>query len=140
MTIDRLYIDEAKRIRKVYLTNLANIVQKEEEIDRYFKMIEKIKDEVKDNESVTNEQFFIGKLLEINDNIEKIKTFIIPHYERIQELDGAQKILYNNIKDKYPDITDEEIQSQVMPHIIPIDEKFMKDNEDLYNKILSKEK
>jgi vacuolar-type H+-ATPase catalytic subunit A/Vma1 len=140
MTLDKLYIDEAKRIRKVYLTNLANIVNKEDEIEMYFQLIENIKNEVNNSQNAIDEQFFISKLMEINDNIEKIKSFIIPHYEKIKELDGSQKTLYNNIKDKYPSITDEEVQDQIMPHIIPIDEKFMKDNKELYNKILLREK
>ena len=136
MTLDNLYIEEAKRIRKVYLTNLANIVLKEDEIEMYFGMIEEIREEVKNSEDGTDEQYFIKKLMEINDSIEKIKSFIIPYYEKIKDLDGAQKLLYNNIKDKFPNITDEEIQDQIMPHIIPIDERFTKENKELYDKIL----
>lgn len=139
MILDKLYINESKRIRKVYLTNLANIVKKEDEIQLYFDMIENIKKEVKETDN-QNEKYFIGKLMEINDNIEKIKSFILPYYENIKGLDEAQRTLYNNIKDKYPSMTDDEIKDQIMPHIIPIDEKFMKDNKELYDKILSKEK
>lgn len=139
MTLDKLYIDEAKRIRKVYLTNLANIVMKEDEIETYFHLIEDIREEVNNNKDNNSEQYFINKLMEIDSNIEKIKSFIIPHYERIKVLDEDQRTLYNNIKDKYPSITDDEIQDQIVPHIIPIDDKFRKDNKELYDKILLRE-
>ena len=138
MTIDKHYINEAKRIRKVYLTNLACIVEKEDEIQVYFNMIEDIRKEIKDSEE-TKDEYFINKLYEINDHIEKIKSYIIPHYDKIKELDTSQRILYNNIKEKYTDITNDEIQEQIVPHIIPVDQIFIKKNQELYNKIKEKE-
>ena len=138
MILDKLYIEEAKRIRKTYLTNLVRIVEKEDEIQIYFKMIEDIKIQVENNKDKEDE-FFISKLIEINNNIEKIQNVIMPHYDKIKKLDDAQKILYNNIKDKYPDITDEEIQKQIVPHIIPIDQDFTKKNKELYDKVMEKQ-
>ncbi len=134
MKIDKIYINEAKRIRKTYFTNLACIVQKENEIRQYFNTIEKIKEDVNANDD-QNDDYYIKKLMEINDNIENIKKFILPHSEIIKELDTAQKLLYNNIKDKYPNITDDEIQEQIIPFILPIDEEFRKKNQNLFNKI-----
>ena len=138
MTLDKLYIDEAKRIRKTYLNNLAAIVKKEEEIQEYFKMIEDIKEQVKNSEE-TNDKYFMDKLVEINGKVDKIKDIIMPHYDEIKKLDDSQKLLYNNIKDKYPDTTDEEIQNQIVPHIHPIDQEFTKKNQDLYNKIIERQ-
>ena len=138
MILDKLYIEEAKRIRKTYLTNLVRIVEKEDEIQIYFKMIEDIKIQVENNKDKEDE-FFISKLIEINNNIEKIQNVIMPHYEKIKKLDESQKILYNNIRDKYPDITDEEIQKQIVPHIIPIDQDFTKKNKELYDKVIEKQ-
>jgi hypothetical protein len=134
MKIDKIYINEAKRIRKIYFTNLICIVEKENDIRQYFSMIEKIKEDVDANDD-QNDEFYVNKLIEINDNIESIKKFILPHSEIIKELDNAQKLLYNNIKDKYPNITDDEIQEQIIPYILPIDEEFRKKNKNLFNKI-----
>ena len=138
MKLDKLYIDEAIRIRKTYLNNLAAIVEKEDDIQKYFEMIEEVREQVEHNEA-GDQEFFIKKLLEINDNIEKIKTVIMPHYDIIQKLDDTQKLLYNNIKDKYPEITDEEIQTQIVPHIVPIDDEFRRKNVDLYDDIMKKQ-
>lgn len=138
MTLDKLYIDEAVRIRRTYLDNLAGIVRKEDEIQKYFEMIEDVRKEVAENEN-PDQEYFVKKLTEINDNIEKIRSIIIPHYDTIKKLDESQKTLYNNIKDKYPEITDDDIQSQIVPHVIPIDKEFSKKNVGLYNKIVDKQ-
>lgn len=138
MTLDKLYIDEAVRIRRTYLDNLAGIVRKEDEIQKYFEMIENVRKEVAENEN-PDQEYFVKKLTEINDNIEKIRSIIIPHYDTIKKLDESQKTLYNNIKDKYPEITDDDIQSQIVPHVIPIDKEFSKKNVGLYNKIVDKQ-
>lgn len=141
MTLDKLYIEEAKRIRKTYLKNLVEIVKKEDEIQVYFGMIEDVRKQVEENGTnieVSND-FFVKKLMDINDSIEKIKNVIVPHYEVIKKLDESQRLLYNNIKDKYPEITDDEIQNQIVPHILPIDKEFAKKNVGLYNKIMEKQ-
>lgn len=138
MQLEKIYIEEAKRIRKVYLTNLASIVERENDIQIYFKMIEDIKNEVEENES-NNDQYYMKKLLEINDKIEIIKGLILPHHEKIKGLDESQKILYNRIKEKHPTITDDEIQNEIVPHIIPIDNDFRKRNQNLYKKIIEKQ-
>lgn len=139
MTLDKLYIDEAKRIRKIYLSSLAEIVKKEDEIQVYFNMIEGIREQVEENSVDANDEFFIKKLIEIDESIEKIKGVILPYNDKIKKLDESQKLLYNNIKDKYPDITDEEIQNQIIPHIIPIDDEFREKNVGLYKKITEKQ-
>jgi hypothetical protein len=139
MQLDKIYIDEAKRIRKTYLTNLAAIIKKEDEIQLYLEMINNIKKEVEDSE-LTNDEYYKNKILEIGTNIEKINKFIMPHYEKIRGLDDSRKILYNNIKDKYPTITEDEIQDQIVPHLIPIDQDFTKKNKKLYDKISEKQK
>jgi len=138
MILEKIYIEEAKRIRKVYLTNLASIVEKEDEIQLYVKELENIKNEVNDNDS-NGDDYYIKKLLDMNDNIEKIKSLLIPNHEKINGLDEAQKILYNRIKEKHPTITDDEMQDLIVPHIVQIDDDFRKRNQNLYKKIMEKE-
>ena len=140
MIIDDIYINEAKRIRKVYLTNIANIVKKEDDIQKYFNIIENIKQDIDNNEENTDEEFFMKKLYDINDKIEKIKNHLMPYYENIKKLDKDQRILYNNIREKYPNITDDEIQQQIVEHVVEVDKEFTEKNKDLYNKILEKQK
>lgn len=138
MTLDLIYINEAKRIRKVYLTNLTSIVEKEDDIQSFIKIIENIKTDIEEKED--NEKEIQDKLLDINKNIDKIKEHIMPHYDEIKKLDESQRTLYNNIKDKYPKITDDEIQEQISSHIKTIDLDFIKKNKEIYQKVVDKQK
>ena len=124
--IDQLYIDEARRIRKEYLTNLFYIVEKEDEMKSYMNTIENIKEELNEDESKINDNLYTDKVNELNKNIEKVKVYITKYMNKIQQLDKAQKRLYNNIKEKHIGITDEEMQKEIMNKIIDIDEKFKK--------------
>ncbi|MFW6233348.1 MAG: hypothetical protein ACOC3Z_01660 [Nanoarchaeota archaeon] len=142
MTIDEIYINESIRIRKTYLKNLLKIVESEEEIKNNVKHIEDIKKEIdryKEEDINIDEKKISSTILEINKNIDIIKKNIMPYSDSIKKLDEDQRILYNNIKDKYPGISREEIQSQILPHIIPIDNQFRKENAKLYEKIMNKE-
>lgn len=142
MTIDEIYINESIRIRKTYLKNLLKIVESEEEIKNNVKHIEDIKKEIdryKEEDINIDEKKISSTILEINKNIDIIKKNIMPYSDSIKKLDEDQRILYNNIKDKYPSISREEIQSQILPHIIPIDNQFRKENAKLYEKIMNKE-
>lgn len=138
MTLDSIYINEAKRIRKIYLTNLTSIVEKEDEIQTFIKIIDSIKSDIENGDD--NQKDFQDKLLNINKNIGKIKEHIMPHYDKIKKLDESQRTLYNNIKDKYPDISDDEIQKQIAGHIKIIDLDFIKKNKEIYQKIVDKKK
>ena len=139
MKLDEIYIKESIRIRKEYLTNLTNIITKEDEIRECIMMMENIKQEMEDVDEPT-EEFFMLRLTKINDTIDEIRKYITPYYDKITELDKTQRVLYHSIKEKYPDISDDEIQNQIVPHIIPIDKKFVERNKDLYAKILEREK
>ncbi len=58
--------------------------------------------------------------VDLNLILDKIR----PYIEKINDLDNEQRILYNNIKEKYIDITDEEIYKEIIPVIEEIDENF----------------
>ena len=143
MNIDEIYINEAIRIRKVYLDSLLKIVEKEEDIKKYFDELDKIKEQIekaKDENIQLDEKKMATTMIQINKNIEKIKNYISPYYDSIKGLNEDQRILYNNIRDKYPNITNDEIQTQIVPHIIPIDKQFRKENEKTYQKIMERKK
>lgn len=134
MKLDLIYINEAKRIRKSYLTSLSNIVKKEDEIKKLLTELEDIKNEV-DESTNTSDEYYNDKILEISKKIESIQNYIIPHYTKIQELDKDQSKLYGNIKDKYPNITDKDIRAQVVPEVMVIDQEFAMYNDSVYNRI-----
>ena len=123
--IDEIYIEEAIRIRKEYLKNLLNVTKFEKVYQEIVEKLEKEKEKVSnfDADIITQDDIFkYVKQLEVDLNL--ILDKIRPYIEKINDLDNEQRILYNNIKEKYIDITDEEIYKEIIPVIEKIDENF----------------
>lgn len=134
--IDKIYLDESKRIRMEYLNNLSYIILKEDEIKTYIDKLETIKNEIYELEDGNNfEDLYKNKLNEINYNIEKLKSYINHYHENIIKLDNDQRLLYNNIKSKYVDIADDDIKEQIIKYIKDVDVEFKRNNTELYNKL-----
>ena len=122
MELDRIYIEEAIRIRKVFIENIAFV----NEIQPYYETLlaefQKAKaeldeidmDEIGDNYT---EDYFRGKLEELNVCIDNTTNKIQPYVDKINKLDEDQRLLYNRIKEKYPSITDEEMEQAIVPYI-----------------------
>lgn len=134
--IDKIYLNESKRIRMEYLNNLSYIILKEDEIKTYIDKLETIKNEIYELEDGNNfEDLYKNKLNEINYNIEKLKSYINHYHENIIKLDNDQRLLYNNIKSKYVDIADDDIKEQIIKYIKDVDVEFKRNNTELYNKL-----
>jgi hypothetical protein len=58
-----------------------------------------------------------------------------PVMDKITQLDDRQRILWNNIKSKYPGLSDDAIKSEIIESIIPINEEFLRLNASLYERI-----
>lgn len=123
--IDKIYIEEAIKIRKEYLENLLNVTKFEKVYQEIVEKLEKEKEKVSnfDPDVITQDEIFkYVKQLEVELNI--ILDKIRPYIEKIDDLDNKQRILYNNIKERYVGITDEEIYSEIIPIIEEVDENF----------------
>lgn len=123
--IDRIYINEAIRIREQYLDNLIYITNEEENIKALVSDLETIKEKVL-NSDLKSETYYKDSLYEIEIMLKKASDKIAPFHDKIKELDKLQKTLYNTIKEKYPNIVDEQIQSAILPHIMEVDKKYQK--------------
>jgi len=114
------YIKQAIRIREDFIRNMQKIIESEKEInihkeviinlmksnEKYIKAnsdkdIEMIKDVLKDD------------LLEIDSKIEKITKELTPMLKQTEKLEKESKELFNAIKDKYPNLSEEEIQKEI---------------------------
>jgi hypothetical protein len=121
--IDQIYINEAIRIREEYLNNLIYIANEEEYIKSLSSDLKTLNDEISQSEK-KDEQYYRDALFEVDLMIRKATDKINPYYDKVKELDKKQRTLYNTIKDKYPDITDEQLQKDIIPHIVEIDKKY----------------
>lgn len=112
------YIDEAVRIRKSYLQNMKEIVEQEPIIMKRKDMFQQIQDEMKG--IVYSDQNDIRKTMELNEKliylereIKSIQDIIRPYYDKIEKLKNDRDRLYLSIKEKYPNITPEEIKNDI---------------------------
>jgi seryl-tRNA synthetase len=128
--IEEIYINAAKRIRQEYLNNLIYITKEEENIKDLTSKLMKISEEV-ENSDKKGESYYRGILFDIEKLIKDATEKIIPYQEKTNKLNKEQKTLYNIIKEKYPNITDVEIQNEIIPHILEIDKKYKEKHGDL---------
>jgi len=131
--IEQLYINEAKRIREEYLNNLIYIANEEDTIKGLTNDLEQISEDVEASEK-KDEKYYRDALFEVELMIRKATEKIFPYHEKVKDLDKQQRKLYNTIKDKYPDITDEDMQKEIIPHILEVDNKY----KDKYNNLLKR--
>jgi len=116
------YINEGIRIRKVYIQNLKEILKQEPIIFERKKIFEKLKDDME--ATVKSDLNEIRKTIELNNKlttlekeIKIIQDIIRPYYEKIESLKTDKDRLYLAIKEKYPNITQEEIEKDIMSRV-----------------------
>ena len=121
--VDQIYINEAIRIREEYLDNLIYIANEQDYITGLSSDLKTLNDEISESEK-KDEKYYRDALFEVELMIRKANEKIMPYYDKIKELDKKQRDLYNTIKDKYPDITDDQMQKAIIPHIMEVDKKY----------------
>lgn len=132
--LNKLYINEAQSIRRDYLNCLAVVLLKEDEQQVFVDKLNSIKEEV-ENSDRKDDQYYVDILQDVDHNIEIIKGQLKPVTDKINKLDERQRILWNNIKSKYPGVSEQTIKNEIIEAIIPINEEFVRLNKDLYDRI-----
>lgn len=116
------YINEGIRIRKIYLQNLKEIIKQEPIVYERKAVCERMRDEM---EMIVNSNINdIRKTLELNNKliilekeIKKIQDIVKPFYDIIENLNKDKDVLYLAIKEKYPNITTEQIEREIMSKV-----------------------
>jgi len=116
------YINEGIRIRKVYIQNLKEILKQEPIILARKKNFEELQNEM---ETIVNSDLNeVRKTLELNSKlmvlekeIKYIQDVIRPYYDAIENLRNDKDRLYLAIKEKYPNITTEQIEKDIMEKV-----------------------
>lgn len=116
------YIKEGLRIRKCYIQNLKEIIKQEPIIFERKTSFEQLKNEME--ATVKSDLNDVRKILELNNKliyIEKeiriIQDIIKPYYDVIENLKTDRDKLYLAITEKYPNITQEEIEKDIMSRV-----------------------
>lgn len=123
MKLDQVYINEAIRIRKEYIRSLKNIVKEEDTLLENKNKVENIKNNMEnvvddsDMNDITKRLKLNNDLIKIEKIIKDIQSKVKPHYDKIENLRMDADKLYNSIKEKYPNITENEIKKQISPYL-----------------------
>lgn len=120
--ISQQYINEGIRIRKEYIANLKQILKKEPEIIAKRQKFQELQSEMK--KIVESDLNDVRKTLQLNENLmilekemKNIQNIIKPYSEVIEKLKDDRDRLYLAIKEKYPKITAQEIEHEIMSKV-----------------------
>ena len=116
------YIKEGVRLREFYIENLQKILDQEPIINERKKVFDEIKQEMEKTvfselNDIRKTLLLNNKLLELEKEIKKIQELIRPYYDTIENLKTERDRLYVAIKEKYPNITDDEIEREIMQKV-----------------------
>lgn len=116
------YIKEGIRIRKNYIYNLKEILKQEPIIFQRKSVFEKLQQEmenvVKSDLNEMRKTLELGnKLLVLEKEIKNIQDIIKPFYDSIEKLKDDRDKLYLAIKEKYPNISIEQIEKEIMSKV-----------------------
>ena len=126
--IDEIFIKAAIKIRREYLkltNNLSFYKRKAEDVienlEDIVTKIENIQQET-ENQSITNNDAVVFQLTKLLTEIESegraVESLIDPLNKEIEKLGLEEQELWRNIKNKYPNLSDEEIVEYVRQRLL----------------------
>lgn len=122
MTISNFYIEKAAEIRIKYTNYINKINSILPDIEEYKKELEKeykkLNNEIlnKDHNLIKKEDLN-NKLNIIEENIVNIQNKLKPYFDKIESLKNESSVLNNNIKEKYPNLSDDDIRNIIVSEL-----------------------
>lgn len=115
--MDKIFIEQAKNIRREYIRNAKEIVKREDIIDGYRQELTKVQEELTDK---INEQTLVEKLILIEKNIKGIEKILEPYTSKMKQLEKEADKLFENIKERHKTLTPEDIKNELIPYLAEI--------------------
>ena len=127
--INKIYIESAKNIRYEFLSLSKELDTYQKDLTNLFSYLERVtlelqemsKNEVskiRSKADATNvTEHIIIKMNEIEAKEQNLIRLITPINDRIDKLRDEEKYLYNQLKEKYPLMTEDEIKKEIQSHL-----------------------
>lgn len=112
--LDQRFIDMAVKIRRDFLKSLKEATQKQEIVNHYLNELNDLKTDL---ENSKNNDDLVSKLKVIEQKIRIIENEMSVLVERRSKLEKEEIKLLETIKERYPEITEDELKQQIYPHI-----------------------
>jgi len=110
--MDKKYIEQAKYLRSEFFKTIVELSSYENDLKKYKDDLDSMDlSEKKDSESA------LAVISEFERKITEIEQIISPKVKYIKELEKQADTLFENIKSFYPDMTMEELQQELIPHL-----------------------
>jgi predicted nucleic acid-binding Zn-ribbon protein len=125
--IDKFFIESAKNIRSEYLFNNKQLDVYKIELHKISDLLMSTAKELehyrdvdihkeKDFQSIKN--YIVDKLENLENESNKLAKKIKPINDAIERIKQDELILYKKIKEKYPNLSDQEIRDEIGKHIV----------------------
>lgn len=119
--IDKIFINKAISIRKEYLRHCENIdidsfklKECKEKLQIYLEEGNEISEKYNDEESAEFQKEINEVINKVVKTVKQLESRIKPYKDRIKELESESDKLFISIKDRYPKLSTEEIQKQII--------------------------
>ena len=112
--MDIKFVEQSRQLRIEYFKATKQILKCESEITQYKKNLEDILEKMDDEK---NKEKIMLLLSDVEKNIKLVENKISPYINRIKELEKSADVLFENIKERYPEITPDEIKNGLIPHL-----------------------
>jgi len=110
--MDKKFIEQAKHIRIEYIRNLSNISGYEKKINGYKDELSEIQRNMK-----PDDQSLLVKMMNMEKKLKALENIMVPFAKKIKDLEKEADTLFENIKDRHPNMTPEDIQNELIPHL-----------------------
>ena len=116
------YIKDGIRLRKSYIENIKEIVKLEPLINKRKKNFDDLKVEMEsivfsDKNDIRKTVELNNSLIQLDKEVKKVQELVRPFYDKIEALKSERDRLYVAIKEKYPNITDQQIENEIMERV-----------------------
>ena len=127
--IDKQYIESAKSIRAEFLSLSKKLDSYHKELGSLSKFLENVSEELEQLKNLevskiktSSDAMVVGdkimkKMQEIEVEEQKLIKLVKPINDRIDKLREEENILYKKIKEKYPNLSDDEIKKDIAQHL-----------------------
>ena len=116
------YIKDGIRLRKSYIENIKEIVKLEPLINKRKKNFDDLKVEMEsivfsDKNDIRKTVELNNSLIQLDKEVKKVQELVRPFYDKIEALKSERDRIYVAIKEKYPNITDQQIENEIMERV-----------------------
>jgi len=122
--LDKRFVDESVRIRESYLKSLSKLKNKEDLILEIKNNIGETYDLATNSINEIDSEMIEMKIENLTSDIKKLQTDIEPILDNINILKNEANFLFDKIKEKFPNITKQELIESVYNDVIKIDKKY----------------